>query len=274
MAETQARLDGKVALVTGAGRRRSIGRAIAMAFADAGAAVALIGTGRDPDTFPDDEKARGWRDIDSVADEIVSRGGTATTIVADIADPADSADAIAQTIARLGRLDILVNNAGAARGADRGPAIDLPFDEWRRVHRVNVDGTFLMAQAAGRAMIDRAEGGAIVNISSVASRLANAGTAAYASSKAAMNTLSRVLAMELAPHAIRVNAILPGIVDTARVDDLGRGERWQEFLRGFSPMGRAGDAQDIAALCLFLCGDQGRWITGQDIAVDGGSTWH
>lgn len=267
-------LAGKVAIVTGAGRKRSIGRAIAMAFADQGAAVTLIGTGRAPETYPEDERDSGWRDIDSVADDIRDAGGRALAMVADIAEADQTAAIIDHAVAAFGRIDILVNNAGAARGNDRARLVDLPFDEWRRIQRVNVDGTFLMCQAAVRRMLLQGGGGCVVNISSIAARMANAGTAAYAASKAAMNAMSHALAMEVAKDGIRVNAILPGIIETSRVDDLGRGARWESFLRDFSPMGIAGDGADVAGLCVYLCSEQGRFITGQDIAIDGGSTWH
>jgi NAD(P)-dependent dehydrogenase (short-subunit alcohol dehydrogenase family) len=176
-------------------------------------------------------------------------------------------------VAAFGSVDILVNNAGAARGADRVPVVDLPLDEWERVIRTNLTGSFLMSQAAARQMIGQGAGGSIINISSIAARLGPANTAAYATSKAGLNALSHAMALELAPHRIRVNAILPGVIETARMDDVGRGEAWEAFIDALIPLKTAGTGMEIAYMCAFLCSDMGAWITGQDLAVDGGSSW-
>ena len=124
-------LEGKVAVVTGAGRMRSIGRPIAVELARAGCDVVVTGTGRSPDRYPDDEKAAGWRDIESVAEEIRALGRRALPVVTSVAD-ADAVDALAaQVMAEMGRVDIVVHNAGAARGEDRVPVVDMPLDAWR-----------------------------------------------------------------------------------------------------------------------------------------------
>lgn len=267
-------LRGRTAIVTGAGRLRSIGRPIALELARQGANVVLTGTGRDSSRYPAEEKAIAWRDVYSVADEIVKAGGKALPLICDIGDPASIESLIEQTIHQFGGLDILINNAGAARGGDRAPVVDLPVEEWTRVLNINLNGTFLTARAAAREMIKRGQGGCILNISSVTSRLAGASTAAYAVSKAGINTLSRVMAVELAKDGIRVNAVLPGVIDTSRMDDFSKSEGWSDIVKSFVPLGTAGDGSEIAHMCVFLCSDKGKWITGQDIAVDGGSSWH
>jgi len=137
----------------------------------------------------------------------------------------------------------------------------------------NVDGTFLLSCAAARKMIAQGQGGSIVNISSIASKIAQAKAAAYSASKAAVNALSRSMALDLAPHGIRVNAICPGIIDTFRLDDLGRGESWEKFVKSFIPLGYPGDGTECAELVLFLVTDRGKWITGQAINIDGGTVW-
>jgi 3-oxoacyl-[acyl-carrier protein] reductase/meso-butanediol dehydrogenase/(S,S)-butanediol dehydrogenase/diacetyl reductase len=266
-------LAGKVAIITGAGRMRSIGRPIAKMLARAGAAVVITGTGRRPEDYPEDEKAAGWRDIDSVADEIRSQGGHCLSLVSDIRDENAVEQLVKRTMAELGRLDILINNASAARGPDRVPVIEMPYHVWRNVFVTNVDGTFLLSQAAARQMIAQAQGGSIINISSIASKLAPPNTAAYASSKAAINAFSRSMALELAPHHIRVNAVCPGVIDTFRMDDLGRGERWRNFIKTMIPLGYPGDGSECAEMVLFLVTERGKWITGQAINVDGGSAW-
>ncbi|MCC7363424.1 MAG: SDR family oxidoreductase [Dehalococcoidia bacterium] len=266
-------LEGKVAIVTGAGRMRSIGRPIAVALARAGANVVLTGTGRSPDRYPDDEKAAGWRDIESVADEVRAEGAKALALVSDVSDENACNQLIERTVAEYGRLDILVNNAGAARGDDRVPVTELGYETWKKVLVTNLDGTFLLSRAAARQLVKQGEGGSIVNISSIASKLAGANSAAYSASKAGINALSHAMAMELAGNDIRVNAVCPGIIDTYRMDDLGRGETWQAFVKRMIPLGYAGDGTECAEMVLFLVTDRGKWITGQAVNVDGGTVW-
>lgn len=262
-------LDGRVAIVTGAGRMRSIGRPIAVELARAGCDVVLTGTGRPADSYPADEQAAGWRDIESVADEIRILGRRALPLVSDVSDEAAVDRLFARTIEEFGRIDIVVNNAGAARGPDRFPVVELEPAEWRKVVDVNLNGTFLMSRAAARHWLDDDCAGSIVNISSVGGKIAGPGTAAYSASKAAIHALTAAMAAELGPHGVRVNAVCPGIVDTSRLDDIDRGEHW-ERLRQIIPMRRHGSGEDIAHMVVYLCSDQGSWITGQAINVDGG----
>jgi 3-oxoacyl-[acyl-carrier protein] reductase len=266
-------LAGKVAIVTGAGRMRSIGRPIAKTLARAGAAVVITGTGRRPEDYPKDEQAAGWRDIDSVADEIAAEGGRCLRLVSDIRDENAVDELVKRTITTFGRLDIVVNNASAARGPDRVPSVELPYQVWRKVITTNLDGTFLLSRAGARQMIAQGQGGSIVNISSIASKLAPINMAAYASSKAGINALSRSMALELAAHQIRVNSVCPGVIDTFRMDDLGRGEKWRNFVKNTIPLGYPGDGNECAEVVLFLVSNRGKWITGQAINVDGGSVW-
>ena len=264
-------LDGKVAVVTGAGRMRSIGRRIAVELAKAGAHVAVTGSGRPPERYPDDERAAGWRDVESVAEEIEAAGRRALAAVSDVSDPEAVRALLAQVIARFGRVDFVVNNAAFARGPDRKPAVAIPIDVWRRVIDVNLNGAFYMSREFGQRLIEQGEGGAIVNISSVAGKRLGPNTSAYASSKAAIHALTGCMAGEMGRHGVRVNAICPGTVDTFRMDDIPRGEVWEERLRRNTPLGRASDGSDIAWMTVYLCSDQGNWITGQSINVDGGA---
>ena len=264
-------LDGKVAVVTGAGRMRSIGRPIAVELARAGCDVVLTGTGRAPERYPDDEKAVGWRDIDSVADEVRALGRRALPVVSDVSD-AGAVDALAeQVVAELGRVDIVVNNAGAARGDDRVPVVDLDVDLWRTVIDVNLNGTFYMSRAFGRRIVEQGDGGSIVNISSIGGKMMAARTAAYAASKAGIHALTCAMASELGPDGVRVNAICPGIIDTYRMDDVPRGPAWDDLIERMVPLRRAGSGEDIAWMTVYLCSDQGSWITGQLYTVDGGT---
>ncbi len=263
-------LEGKVAVVTGAGRMRSIGRQIAVAFADAGCDVVLTGTGRPPERYPEHEQAVGWRDIESVADEIRERGRRVIPLVSDVAD-LDAVQALADRVmAELGRVDFLVNNAAAARGDDRVPVVDLDPALWRKVIDIGLTGAFYTSQVFGRLLIAQSEGGAIVNISSIGGKMLAANTAAYAASKAGLHALTSAMAKEVGQYGVRVNAICPGVIDTYRIDDMGRGERWEQLVQGSIPLRRAGTGDDIAAITLFLCSDQGSWISGQAWNVDGG----
>lgn len=262
--------DGKVAVVTGAGRMRSIGRPIALALAQAGCDVVLTGTGRAPATFPPDEQQAGWRDIESVAQEIRALGRRALPIVSDVAAP-EAVDAlVAKVMAEMGRVDFLVNNAGASRGGDRVPVTELALDTWHRVMNTNLNGTFYMSRAFAKTMGEQGQGGAIVNISSLAARLLAPDTAAYATTKVAINGLTTIMAGELGAKKIRVNAVAPGIIDTSRLDDVPKGDIWDGMVNSFVALGRAGTGEDVAHLVAFLCSDQGAWITGQHIYVDGG----
>ena len=263
-------LDGKVAIVTGAGRLRGIGRAAAVALAELGADLVVTGTGRDPSRYPDDEKAVGWRDIDSVADQVRERGRRCVPLVANIADSADVQQAVEETLSALGRIDILINNAATARGPDRVPLTELAEQLWRQVLEVKLTGSFLMSQAVIPHLISQGQGGSIVNISSIAGKRGMSNTVAYCTSNAGIQGFSQALAMELAPHQIRVNAVCPGVIDTSRMDDLGREERWEATIQQLIPLRRAGTDGEVGRFIAYLCTPDASYITGQSLNIDGG----
>ena len=264
-------LEGKVAVVTGAGRMRSIGRPIAVALAKAGCDIVLTGTGRAPEAYPDDEKQAAWRDIESVADEVRAQGRRALSVVSDVADPDSVQELVAGTVSEYGHVDVVVNNAGAARGEDRKPVVDLDVADWMKVVNVNLNGTFLMSKYFAIQMIKQGDGGSIINISSIAGKMLPANAAAYSSSKAGIQALAACMSQEVGQHGIRVNAICPGVIDTYRLDDIGRGPEWRELIDTQIRLGRAGTGEDIAHQVVYLCSDQGNWITGQAYTVDGGT---
>lgn len=270
MAES-AQLAGKVAIVTGAGRRRSIGRPIAVALAREGCDIVLTGTGRRPEEYPEDEQQTGWRDIESVAEEVRALGRRALPLVSDVRRAAAVDELLVRCLGEFGHVDMLINNAGAARGKDRVPVVDLDEELWRTVIDTNLTGTFLMSRAFGRQLIKQGTGGRIINISSIAGKLHGPTTAAYAASKAGIQSLTASMAAEMAQYQVTVNAVLPGMIDTFRMDDLGRGEQWERQIKQRVPLGRAGTGEDIAAMVTFLCGSGGDWITGQSYVVDGGT---
>lgn len=262
-------LDQKVAVVTGAGRMRSIGRAIAVGLARAGCHVVVTGTGRDPGTYPADEVASRWRDIESVADEVRALDRRALALVCDVSSEAAVEDLLSRTMTELGRVDIVVNNAAASRGEDRVPVVELEADAWDRVMAINLRGTFLMTRASARRLVEQGEGGSIINISSIGGKLSGAGTAAYSASKAGVQSLTSSAAKELGPHGIRVNAICPGVTETGRLADQSP-EAWQRYVAANLPLGRVGTPAEVADTVVFLASDQAAWVTGQAWNVDGG----
>jgi NAD(P)-dependent dehydrogenase (short-subunit alcohol dehydrogenase family) len=151
------------------------------------------------------------------------------------------------------------------------PVIDLELDAWHTVIDVNLNGTFYMSRAFGRRLVAQGEGGSIVNISSIGGKWMAARTAAYAASKAGIHALTCAMATELGPDQIRVNAVCPGIIDTFRLDDVPRGEAWDDLIARQVPLRRAGTGEDVAGMVLYLCSDEGSWITGQLYTVDGGT---
>ena len=262
-------LEGKVAVVTGAGRMRSIGRPIALEMAKAGCRVVITGSGRPKERYPDDEKEAGWRDIESVADEIRAVGGKVLATVSDVGDETAVRALLQRTVQDFGQVDFVVNNAGAARGVDRVPVIDMPTDAWDNVIRVNLRGTFLMSKIFGRQLIDVGKGGCIVNISSIAGKILPPNTSAYAASKAGIQALTASMAQEVGQFGVRVNAICPGLIDTFRLDDMRETPAWDMATQRIS-LRRIGSGEDIAWSVIYLCSDQGAWVTGQSINVDGG----
>ncbi len=248
-------LTNKVAIVTGAGR--GIGAAIAKVLAEAGAKVAVN------DINPDR--------AERTAAAIREAGGTAISIGADIANKFQCVHLIETTRKEWGRLDILVNNAAV----EPSKSI-LKMDEWdwQRCIDVNLKGTFFMSQLCGRVMVDENQergGGAIVNIGSTAGvSVPLPNLAAYCASKAGVVGFARECAREFAQYGIRVNTVLPGIIDTPLTEPLQENEatmsRWQREI----PLGRIGRDIECAQTVLFLCSNASSYITGQTITVDGG----
>ena len=263
-------LDGKAAIITGAGRLRGIGRATAVALATMGCNVTVTGTGRDPSTFPEDEQRAGWRDIHSVAELVEAQGRSALPLVVDVTNSAQVQDMVDRTLEAFGRVDILVNNAAYPRGPDRVPVVDLDEKIFRYVMDIKVVGTFLCTRAAAPAMIRQGEGGRIVNLSSTAGKRGPANTAAYAAANGAVQLFTQSSAQELAPYGITVNAVCPGATDTARMDVLGRGDTWAAIERGI-PLGRAATDEEVAQFIAILCTDACFQITGQALNFNGGT---
>ena len=262
-------LDGKVAIVTGAGRLRGIGRAAAVELARMGADVVVTGTGRSPDRYPDDEKAVGWRDVESTADQIREQGARALTLTVDVSSADDVQMMIDRTVEEFGRLDVLINNAAFARGPDRVPILDLPQDIFQRVVDIKITGTYLCTKAAIPHMV-AAGGGKIVNISSTAGKRGSENTLAYNASNFALVGMTQSMARELGRHNINVNCVCPGAVDTHRMDDIDRETRWVQMAET-TPIGRNGTDDEVGEFVAYLCSNAASWIHGQSININGGT---
>ena len=270
MTGSERELSGKVAIVTGAGRLRGIGRATANVLARMGADVVVTGTGRDPGTFPPDEKEAGWRDIESTADEVRSFGVRALPVVMDVSKAEDVQNLIDDSVAEFGSVDILINNAAAPYGEDRVPVVEVAEDVFKKVLEVKVVGTYLCSKFATIQMIKQGVGGRIVNISSTAGKRGSANTAAYNASNFAVDGFTQALAKEVAEHEITANCVCPGMTETARLDPIGRGDEW--WTRAAQvPLGRPADDMEVGELIGFLCSPRAAYITGQAININGGS---
>jgi len=263
-------LDGKVAIVTGAGRLRGIGRAAAVELARLGADVVVTGTGRNSDSFPPDEKAIGWRDVESVADQIRENGRKALTAIVDVTNFQHVQNLVDQTISEFGRVDILINNAAFPRGIDRVPVLDLEEDIFQKVLDIKLKGTFLCTKAVLKHMVDQGNGGKIVNISSSAGKRGSANTLAYNAANFGIVGMTQSMAREFGKYGINVNAVCPGAVDTHRMDLLGRGEEWERMASN-TPIGRNGTDDETGAFCVYLCTEAASWIHGQSININGGT---
>lgn len=245
------RLSGKVALVTGA--QQGIGRAIALGLAREGADVGV--------NYLDDPGA-----AQVVAEDVRRCSRRAAVVQGDVARPAEVEAMVATVVRALGVPDVLVNNAGIF---PRVPFLEMREADWDRVLAVNLKGSFLCAQAVARAMVAAGRRGAVVNISSVAARGLPLGVH-YSASKAGVLGLTRAMALALAPHGIRVNAIAPGLTDTAQ-PRYGHTEEELEALGRGIPLGRIAQPEEIASVAVFLASDEARFVTGETVHVNGGA---
>ena len=252
MALAKFSLEGKVALVTGASR--GIGRAIALAFADAGADVAISG--------------RKLSDLEAVAEEIKAKGRKSMALASHIAKIDDSKTLVAKVKSAWGRIDILVNNAGT--NPYYGPLLDAEEWAWDVTMNVNLKGPFLLGQLVAKVMREQG-GGSIINIASIAGIIPSE-LNIYSVTKAGLIMLTKVMAKEWGQYKIRVNAIAPGVVKTRLSEAL-----WKEPARGeeaarSKALGYIGLPEDIAGAALFLTSDASSYLTGETILVDGGES--
>lgn len=242
-------LEGRIALVTGASR--GIGEAIAIRLAKSGAKVAVnYHTGKDA--------------ASKVVESIVSSGGEALSIAANVSKEDQAESLIKEVVGRWGTLDMLVNNAGVTRDK---LLLRMSAEEWDEVINVNLRGAYLCTRFALPLMVKK-RSGRIVNMSSVIGVSGNAGQANYAASKAGLIGFTKAIAREVASRSITVNAVAPGYIITSMVDELS--EEIQKAILARIPMSRFGTTQDVAEVVAFLCSDAAGYVTGQVIGIDGG----
>ncbi len=279
-----ARLEGKVAMITGSGGEHGFGRAIARRFAAEGADLVLTDVAPTGTRVVPAKPTGSWGGLEAVAAEVRQAGRRALTALVDVRSAAQIATAVERAIAEFGRLDILVNNAAAPPGADRVPVAELPEEAWDLVLDVNLKGSFLCARAAAATMLRDGVRGRIINMASNCGKMGYAALAAYCASKFGLIGFTQSLAMELAPAGITVNAICPGSADTDRLDYLGRRPdgsydaalHAEELRRRAAaiPLGRVATPEDVAEVAAFLAGDGAAYVTGQAINVAGGAIMH
>ena len=249
------RLSGKNAIVTGAGS--GIGRAVALGFAREGAGVVAA------DVAPD--RAR------ETVQMIEAAGGQALAVQVDVSNKASVEALLVAAVERFGRIDVLFNNAGVS---SRAPFLEMAEEEWDRVLGVNLKGQFLVGQAVARHMVDHGGGGSIINTSSqLAEGAANPRSAHYLASKGGSRMLTRGMAVDLAPHNIRVNALAPGVtISNLTRQRLADDAEWRRVALERIPMGRFGEPDDQVGACIFMASDESRYMTGATLVVDGGYT--
>ncbi|HEV8307360.1 MAG TPA: SDR family oxidoreductase [Methylomirabilota bacterium] len=252
------RVAGKRALITGGGT--GIGRATAELFAREGARVMVSGRRR--------------AELEETVRLVEKGGGTAALVPGDVSRPADAERMVRETVGAFGGVDILVNNAGIlVRNAS---VTDVAIEDWDRVIGVDLTGVFLVSRFALLEMVRAGGGGAIVNVSSVAGIVGDPKLAPYNAAKGGVNLLTKNMALDYAPHGIRVNAVCPGRVATPMpMSRLKPGDDWETLLARWGkniPLGRVGRPEDIARAILFLASEESSWITGTELVIDGGAT--
>jgi NAD(P)-dependent dehydrogenase (short-subunit alcohol dehydrogenase family) len=271
-------LTNKVALVTGAGGEHGMGRAIAVRLAKEGANLVVNDLKSNP------KNSSSWSGLPDVVKEIETLGKKALSVEADVSVASQVNDMIQQTIQTFNKIDILVNNAASTPGLDRVPVIELKEDVWDYVLRINAKGTFLCCKAVSQILIKQGYGGKIINMSSVSGINGVANFGAYCASKFAVRGLTQVLAKELGPHDIQVNAICPGMIVTERTQEIAKalskeGVSIEEFIQedkkkliARTPLGKIATPNDIAQIAAFLASSESNLITGKSFTVDGGAT--
>ena len=278
---TYPELAGKIAIVTGAGRRGGLGAAIAQRLAAEGARVVIADLGVAAGSLLPTSAIGASDEMQAVVEIIEKAGGQARALPVNMLDGAAVAKLVADTVQAYGGVDILVNNAGV--GYLMKPILEMTLEEWDTVLGVNLRGVFAATQAVARQLVAQGRGGRIVNIASQAAKTGFPHAASYCASKHGLLGLTRVAAIELAAHQVTVNAVCPNHVTTGLgawqneyfAKLLGKSvEQYLSDMRSRIPLGRAGLPADTAGAVAFLCSDQAQYITGEAMNVSGGEEMH
>lgn len=284
MTEVQGKypeLAGKVAVITGAGRRKGLGEAMAKRLAQEGVKVVLTDIGHAAGENLPEQAVGTSAEMEEIAAEIRAAGGDVATVACNVLDAQEVQAAAEFALGHFGSLDIWVNNAGIGYLMD--PVVDMGVDKWDAVLGVNLRGAFLGIKYAAEIMLRQGRGGRIINIGSQASKSGFAHASAYTASKHGLIGLTRSAAQELGPAGITVNTICPNHVTTglgawqnAHFSEVtGKGhDRYMEDMRARIPLGRPGLQEDTAKACAFLCSDEASYITGEAMNVSGGEEYH
>ena len=274
------RLEDQVAIVTGSGRERGIGRAIAVRLAREGAHVVVADYCRSMSEYPD-AKFGQMQELEGVAAEIRKLGRRSIAVKVDVTDEAEVAAMTDAAMKEFGRIDILCNNAGGGVGG--GPVVQHSLDAWNRTVAINLTGTFLCAKHVAPKIIAGGRGGRIINTASIAGKRGGPGMAAYCAAKHGVIGLTRSLALELGQFGITVNAVCPGFVETQLFEGLinmvgtARNLNREQVLQTFVaqvPMGRMENGDDVADVVAFLAAKDGGYMTGQALNICGGVEVH
>ncbi|MBB5210176.1 SDR family NAD(P)-dependent oxidoreductase [Microbulbifer hydrolyticus] len=274
-------LAGKVAVITGAGRREGLGEAMARRLAAEGVKVVLTDIGHAAGEHMPEQAVGTSAEMEEIAAEIRAAGGDVATCVCNVLEPQEVHAAAEFALGHFGSLDIWINNAGI--GYLMAPIVDMAADKWDAVLGVNLRGAFLGIKYAAEIMLRQGRGGRIINIGSQASKSGFAHAAAYTASKHGMVGLTRSAAQELGPAGITVNTLCPNHVTTGLgawqnthfSEVTGKGyERYMDDMRARIPLGRPGLQEDVAKACAFLCSDEASYITGEAMNVSGGEEYH
>ena len=246
-------LEGKKVIITGAGR--GIGTELAKDFARAGADLMLV--------------SRTQSDLDKVAAEIKEFAPNQTVIghACDVSDPEAVAAMVEEADKVLGGINVLVNNAGVNK---KMPFLEVDLETWKKIININLTGQFIVAQTVAKKMAANGTGGSIISMASVGGFMALQNTSPYCASKGGILQMSKVMASDLAPYNIRVNAICPGFVDTGLLDDNPQRDKLVAQFTAATPLGRVANVRDLAGAAIFLASDASNYITGTQITVDGG----
>ena len=264
------KLDGKVAIITGAGRLRGIGYSSAIALAKLGAKVVVTGTGRKQENYPEDEKNIGWKDVESTAEKIRELGSESLFFNLDVTDEKQVQYTMNEVYKKFKSVDILINNAAVGIGSDRNPITEVELSTFQKVVDVKVTGSYLCTKHVIPYMKNNKSGGKIVNIASLSGKRAQVNNLAYNAANYAMVGMTQSMAKELGPFGINVNAVCPAIVDTQRMDLYGRANTWEEMSKR-SSIGRNGSPEEVGNFVAHLCTEETSWITGQSINMCGGT---